>query len=220
MSAPLVVAGRASVLVVDDHRTFADLLALALSDQEDLYCAGTAHSMAQGLAMAERLRPDMVVMDVQLGDGDGIAATAELTARDEAVRVLVLTAHTDEMLLERAAAAGACALLPKDGSLTDMLQVLRSSQRGGLMVHPSLLRTLVTARREPSPYVPPLTGRERDVLRMLADGVDAQSIARRLGISVNTCRGYVRGLLTKLDAHSQLEAVAIAKKHGLLDGPG
>jgi DNA-binding NarL/FixJ family response regulator len=209
------------VLVVDDHTTFSDLLAMALNAEPDFTCVGTAPGVAKALTMVDELRPDIVLMDVRLGDGDGIAATAELTKLYPRLRVVVLTANTDTTLLERAADAGACCLLPKDGSLPDMLRALRSSRRGGLVVHPALLSALTAARpRRRSDFLPPLTRRERDVLRMLADGSDARTIAKDLGIAVTTCRGYVKNLLLKLNAHSQLEAVVIATNHGLVDvGP-
>ena len=210
-----------SVLVVDDHTTFSDLLAMALENEVDLTCVGTAASVSEALAKVKALSPDLVLMDVQLGDGDGIAATAELTALYPDLRVVVLTAHTDAALMQRAADAGACCLLPKNGSLPDMLQALRSSRRGGLVVHSALLTALVTSRpRRSSDALPPMTRRERDVLRMLADGSDARVIAKNLGISVSTCRGYLKNLLLKLGAHSQLEAVVIAANHGLVSvGP-
>ncbi len=207
---------RTRVLVVDDHRTFADLLALALAGQQDLECVGTATTAATALALAGRLDPDVVVMDVRLGEDDGLAVTAELTARSADVRVVVLTAHATQSLLERAAEVGACCLLPKDGSLEEMLVGLRSARRGGFVVHPTLMHTLMTGRRSIDPPPPALTQREHDVLARLAKGVDARSIARELGISVHTCRGHVRSLLGKLGAHSQLEAVATAIKVGLL----
>jgi len=210
-----------SVLVVDDHTTFSDLLAMALGNEPDFACVGTAACVEKALSMADELRPELVIMDVRLGDGDGIAATAELTRAYPDLRVVVLTAHIDTALMQRAADAGACCLLPKDGSLPDMLQALRSSRRGGMVVHPALLTTLMrsrTPRRADS--LPPLTRREREVLRLLADGSDARAIANVLGISVNTCRGYVKSLLLKLGAHSQLEAVVIATNHGLVSvGP-
>jgi DNA-binding NarL/FixJ family response regulator len=205
-----------SVLVVDDHTTFSDLLALALEREPDFTCVGTASTVAKALEMVDDLRPDLVLMDVRLGDGDGVAATAKLTRLYPELRVVVLTAHTDTALMQRAADAGACALLPKDGRLPDMLQALRSARRGGLAVHPTLLKALVTTQKPRSDYVPPLTRRERDVLRMLADGSDARAIAKSLGISVSTCRGYVKSLMQKLDAHTQLEAVVIATNRGLV----
>lgn len=206
------------VLVVDDHRTFSDLLALALAGQPDLECVGTAATAEAAVVLAERLQPDVVVMDVRLGDDDGLAVTATLTARSDEVRVVVLTAHATQALLERAAEAGACCLLPKDGSLEEMLAGLRSARRGGFVVHPTLMYALMTEPRRQGPPPPELTQREHDVLHRLADGTDVRTIARDLGISVHTCRGHVRGLLQKLDAHTQLEAVANATRVGLLSG--
>jgi len=206
-----------SVVIVDDHRVFAELLALALKSEADFECVGHAQSVADGAALVESLQPDIVVMDVKLGDGDGIAATAELTARYPDLRVVVLTAYVEQQLLQRAAAAKACALLPKDGELVGMLQVLRTAKRGGFSVHPELLRRLVGRAEAPKARPPALTKREQEVLQMLAAGLDARLIAREMNISVNTCRGYVKSLLAKLGAHSQLEAVAIAMRHGLIN---
>jgi len=205
------------VLVIDDHRTFTDLLALALRGEADLNCVGTAETVAAGIALADRLRPDVVVMDVHVGDDDGISATALLVARHPGIRVLVLTAHADQAVMRRASDAGACALLPKDGSLDEMLSALRTAREGGFVVHPQLLKRLLgSARQISTGYIPPLTRREHDVLQLLAAGLDARTAAKSLGITVHTYRGYVRNLLVKLDAHSQLEAVAIASKGGLL----
>jgi DNA-binding NarL/FixJ family response regulator len=164
------------------------------------------------------LRPDVVVMDVQIGADDGVDATAELTQMFPELRVVVLTAHADSLLMHRAGAAGACSLLPKDGSLPEFLAAVRSARPGGLAVHPTLLRLLMSSSPAGLVDVPLLTGREQDVLRLLATGMDTPAIADHLGISVHTCRGYAKGLLMKLDAHSQLEAVAIGARLGLVDG--
>ena len=190
---------------------------MTLDREPDRTCVGTAATVAEAMAMDEEFRPDLVLMDVRLGDGDGVAATAELTRTYPELRVVVLTAHTDTALMQRAADAGACCLLLKNGSLPDMLQALRSSRRGGLAVSSALLKALIPSKPTSDHYLPPLTRREREVLRMLAEGSDARAIAKNLGISVNTCRGYVKNLLVKLDAHSQLEAVVIATKHGLVN---
>jgi DNA-binding NarL/FixJ family response regulator len=177
---------------------------------------GHAQSVASGLDMVEALQPDIVIMDVRLGDGDGIAATAELTERFPELRVVVLTAFVDQALMQRAAAANACALLPKDGDLTSMLDALRTARRGGFTVHPRLLHRLVTPPIEVGRSKPSLTPREWDVLQLLATGLETRLIAREIGISVHTCRGHVKGLLLKLGAHSQLEAVAKAMQHGMI----
>lgn len=213
--------GPSRVLVVDDHRTFTELASLALATEDDLVCVGTATDSARARRLVDQHHPDVVLMDVNLGGEDGLVLTEELLRLCPSLRVVVLTAYADLGVLRRAASAGACALLPKNGSLPELLEVLRTARPGGLVVHPSLLRKLVGegGPAQTSP-VPRLTARERAVLERLAQGHDVRWIARDLDITVNTCRGYVKSLLAKLDAHSQLEAVVAATAHGLLHGPG
>ena len=207
-----------TVVVVDDHSTFADLLALGLKHEQGLSCVGTATTVAKGRMLVDQLRPDIVVMDVELGGEDGIDATAELVAKYPDLRVVVLTARSDSALIQRAADAGACCLLPKNGSLIEILQGLRTARQGELAVAPAMLKKLMmSGRPEPSRPSVSFSDRERDVLRCLSEGLDARRTASRLGISVTTCRGHIRRVLSKLGAHSQLEAVAIVKRHGLLD---
>ena len=202
------------VIVVDDHTTFSDLLCLALNAEDDLECVGTAADRDATLTMVSDVRPDIVVMDVHLGSDDGVELTAELTSRHEDLRVVILTAHASRDLMRRAIAARACGLLPKNGALPDLLRTLRSARRGGFVVDPRLFQSLLEKPEDPLPV---LTPRELMVLRQLAAGKDTTTVARQLGLSVHTCRGYVKSLLVKLDAHSQLEAVAIAIRRGIVD---
>jgi DNA-binding NarL/FixJ family response regulator len=204
------------VLVVDDHRVFAEALALALSVEDNLEVIGLAHSVTTGIALAQQLVPDLVVMDVRLGDGDGIAATAQLTRQFPAMSVVVLTGFVDTGLMQRVADAGASALLPKDGELTEMLQALRTARRGRFIVHPTLLKTLVGRDAPRTQDVPDLIGQEPQVLQLLAAGLDAVAISRELGMTVTATKEYVQHLLTKLGARSHLDAVVIAMRNGLL----
>jgi two-component system, NarL family, nitrate/nitrite response regulator NarL len=204
------------VVLVDDHRTFVQLLQFALGSTPSLSCVGVAYSPEDGLEVIAQHAPDVVVMDYDFPGSqyDGIQTTAAITARFPDVHVVLLTGHADGDLLHRAAAAGARALLPKDGSLPDLLNALQTIGSGVLLVHPSLLHEATTPRQ-----VDPLSAREHDVLAMLAIGLRAQDIADQLGISKNTCRGYIKSLLCKLDAHTQLEAVANARRRGLVTDP-
>lgn len=211
-----------TVTIIDDHQVFSELLALAVDAEPDLTCVGTAASMAAGLALVDATGPDVVVMDVRLGDADGIAATARLTAAHPRLPVVVLTAFADRSLLRRAAVAQACALVPKDVTVGEMMSVLRTARRGAYAVHPSLMRLLTAEPRIPQQRFPRLTEREQQVLQLLAAGSDARVIARELSMSVHTCRGYIESVLTKVGARSQLEAVAIAVRCGVVspDGSG
>ncbi|MGL4742770.1 MAG: response regulator [Dermatophilaceae bacterium] len=211
------------VLVVDDHRTFTDLLGRAIAHEPDLDWVGAVHTVEDAVSQTAALAPDAVIMDVQVGAGDGLEATATLVDLLPHLRVVVLTAYATASLLQRAMNVGASALLPKDGTLDDLLGALRDTDGDGFRVHPALLRRLLElqtgddglpTRADGRPVR--LTAREDEVLHLLADGLDPAAIARRLGISRHTSRGYVAALLTKLDAHSQLEAVAVARRAGLL----
>jgi DNA-binding NarL/FixJ family response regulator len=115
-----------------------------------------------------------------------------------------------------AAKAGACALLPKDGSLAEMLEAIRSAPRGKFLVHPAVLAQGSREGKSHGTPIPELTPRELQVLQMLGSGAGAHVIARELGISLATCRGHVKNVLAKLGAHSQLEAVVIAMQHRLI----
>ena len=205
------------VLVVDDHRTFTELLVLALDGLPDIECVGQAHDAATARCMVDELTPDLAIMDVELGEDDGIALSAELLGRYPELRIVVLTAHASRSLMTRAADAGVCALLPKVGSLPNVLHALRTARRGSFVVDQSLLQTLITRGVDDMPARhSPLSDRETEVLALMAEGVDARRASQRLDISIHTFRGHVRHVLSKLDAHSQLEAVAIAKREGLL----
>jgi DNA-binding NarL/FixJ family response regulator len=212
------VAAPLRVMVVDDHQTFADLLSLALSSEPDLQCIGTAGSAAEAVAMAAELRPDIVVMDIEMPRQDGLAATRRLREVVPDLVIVVVTAHRDPQWVLRATQAGASAFVPKNGSLPEMLDVLRRARNGGMLVAASAFGSAISAP-EPAIATPrvELTQRERDVLHCLNRGMAPKAIARVLGISLHTCRGYVKSLLSKLGVSSQLEAVVTAQRLGLID---
>ena len=160
------------VLVVDDHKTFADLLSLALSSEPDLDCVGTAGSAAEAVAMAAELKPDIVVMDIEMPRQDGLAATRRLREVVPDLVIVVVTAHRDPQWVLRATQAGASAFVPKNGSLPEMLDVLRRARNGGMLVAASAFGSMTTAP-EPTISTPrvELTQRERDVLHCLNRGM-------------------------------------------------
>jgi len=208
------------VVVVDDHQTFTELLALALDSLPDLECVGQAHSAAAAHDLVHRSAPDIVLVDVALGGDHGLALSAELVARHDHLRVVALTAQASRAQALGALRAGVCALLHKEGPLRHLLSTLRTARAGTFVVAPELLQSLTIRTGDDHvdvlPLATPLSDREIETLALMAEGVDARGAARRLDISVHTYRGHVRRVLTKLHAHSQLEAVAIAKRHRLL----
>jgi len=206
------------VLVVDDHRTFADLLAGALQ-AAGMDVLGTANTAGQAVAMAQDLQPDIVVMDIQMPREDGLSATRRLREVAPHAVVAVVSAHRDPEWVVRASQAGASAFIPKDGSLSEMIDVLTRVQAGQMLVAPSTFASAPTAGSRPAPEgqtAPRLTRREQEVLDCLGRGMQVKAIARVLGIRLETCRGYVKTLHSKLGASSQLEAVVKAQQLGLL----
>jgi DNA-binding NarL/FixJ family response regulator len=214
------------LLIVDDHRTIAELLALALQHEHDIEYVGHAGTARLGIEMAGDLEPDVVLMDFALPDLDGLQATAAIVAEHPRTRVILLTASSEPRLIAHAAAVGACAFVPKSAGLDVLLDAVRGARQGAMVVDPGLLGALADLaegrlRRadEPAPASVSLTAREREVLGMLAAGLDVGTVSRRLGISRHTGRGYVKSLLAKLGCHSQLQAVVVATRLGLLDPP-
>lgn len=203
------------VMVVDDHRTFAELLARALDAEDDMVCVGHARDGEEAVQMVAELQPDVVLMDLELPGRDGITVTGELTSRYPDLKVLILTAHAGSGELSRAGAAGACGFLAKDGSLDEVLDALRSAHCGSLLL-PSGVAAGFAQVPAPRGEEIGLTPRELEVLRLLGQGRDPRAIARELGVSLYTCRGYVKSVLAKLDVHSQLEAVVVASRSGLI----
>jgi DNA-binding NarL/FixJ family response regulator len=207
-----------TVLVVDDHRIFAELLSGALAAR-GLRPLGTATSGAQAVAMARDLQPDIVVMDIQMPGQDGLAATRRIRELSPGTVVAVVTAHRDPDWVVRAAQAGASAFVPKNGSLDEMIDVLTRVRADQMLVAPSAFGGGVPSEGPQVEDRPSLTRREQEVLECLGRGMPAKAIARVLGISLETCRGYVKSLHVKLGVRSQLEAVIRAQELGLLSSP-
>jgi DNA-binding NarL/FixJ family response regulator len=210
-----------AVLIVDDHPVFAQALAIAIDSSSGLRCAGVASTADGAMSLAEQARPDAVVMDIGLGDDDGIALTRELTSRFPETCVLILTGQNPSpSLVQASAEARASGFLPKAVSLGAVVDALSLLSTECFVTDRDLISALCAQRptrsSTSSAQADTLTHRERDILELLVDGVDVQAAALRLGITVNTARGYVKNLYRKLGVHNQLELLAVARRRDLL----
>jgi len=206
------------ILIVDDHTTFTELLTEALDREPDLFTVGSTSNGRRAIGLCRELDPDLVVLDYHLPDVNGLSVAAEILAEFPSIRIVMLTGDPTPEAVQHAATIGINAFLPKDGSLASMLSTLRTVRAGSFMVHPSLVAQLYArwSQHEHQNPAQTFTRRELEVLRLMAEGNDVRANAVILGISENTCRGYVKSILAKLEVHTQLEAVVSATRLGLV----
>jgi len=208
------------VLIVDDHEMFASSLRLALSSETDLDVVGTAATLAQAKNLLVTLEPDVVLLDHLLPDGLGVDSITELRRLRPAVQIVVLTAAAEDSMLVMATEAGCAGFLLKTSPLEELVAAVRTAAAGEMLVSSELLaRLLGRLRHDRSQPATDLTGREREILELIAEGLTNAAIAKRLFISVNTVRNHVQSLLAKLGAHSKLEALSVAVRDGLISPP-
>lgn len=208
---------RIRVLICDDHRLVAQALALMLAAQPDMEVVGVAGTVAEVRDLALARRPQVVLMDYVLPDGDGVAATAAIKAARPDVNVVMLTSLMDEDVLVAAIDAGCSGYVTKHKGADELTAAIRLAAAGEALVSPDMLaRLLPRLRRNHHGLGWDLTHREREVLDLLADGASKEVIAGRLYLSTNTVRNHIQSILTKLHVHSRLEAVAAATREGLV----
>jgi len=210
---------RIRVLVVDDHKMFAESLVNLLEREEDLAIVGQAGSVGELKRVLQETEPDVVLMDYRLPDGDGIEAAGYVRRERSEAQIVMLTGMSDDTVLLRAIDAGCAGFVTKDNAVEEAVAAIRAAASGEAVISPHMLSRLLPKLRREREQEPqsPLTPREREVLLLLAEGLSNGAIAERLFISLNTVRNHVQNLLSKLGAHSKLEAVAIAARNGLVD---
>ena len=212
-----------SLLICDDHKLLTDALAaIVKSDPELRLVADPVHNAADAIALAAEHRPDVVLMDIELGGPvDGIEATRRITTVSPDTQVIVVSGHTRPTVLVEAVEAGASGFMDKNSAVEDVLQVIHSASAGEVLVDPVVLARLLPvlaaerrASQDAKARLARLTRREREILGLMMDGHRNEVIAERLVLSVPTVRTHAQNILSKLDVHSQLEAVALAARGG------
>ena len=217
-------AEQVRVLLVEDHTAVREAIAGMFERESDLTVVGQAESLAEARELLHGV--DVAVLDLALPDGDGIALIPELRAASPGAQVLVLSANLDRAQTARAIDAGAAGALDKTADLDQVVDAIRRLRAGqALLASHEIVELLRFAghrreqEREDRQAIASLTHREREVLKALAAGLDGQTIADRLGISIRTERNHVARILNKLGVHTQLQAVLFALRYGLIDEP-
>jgi DNA-binding NarL/FixJ family response regulator len=217
------VTGPIRVLIADDQRVVREGLSMVLDLLPDVTVVGAASDGLEAVDLAERLRPDVVLMDLRMPHCDGVQATRRLRERVPGSRVVVLTTYSDDRSVLDALRAGARGYLTKDAGGAEIRAALRQVLDDAAVIDPAVQHHLVDAiaagRPDPravtdSPGA--LTPREAEVLGLIATGLSNAEIAGRLFISEATVKTHVNHLLTKIDARDRAQAVAYAYQHGLL----
>lgn len=210
------------VLLADDHRLVRTGLRMLLSTQPDIQVAGEAGDAEETLVETRRLRPDVVLMDLAMPKGGGLDATKRITESGLPTRVLILTAHAEAQYLLPVLRAGGSGYLLKDAADEELIEAIRAVNRGEAYLPPSAATLLMrdylrrVGESEPSDAFEQLSPREREVLRMTAEGYDARDIGERLYLSPKTVETYRRRAMEKLGLQNRAELVRYALRHGLL----
>jgi two-component system, NarL family, response regulator LiaR len=208
------------VLIVDDHAVVREGLRTFLALQDGIDVVGEAADGTQALAQAQRLTPDVILMDLVMPELDGVGAMQELRARGSASRVIVLTSFLDDDRLMAAIEAGAAGYLLKNVEPAELARAVRAAHAGEAIIDPAvaarLVRTLAQHSHSPVPDYERLTRREREVLELIAGGRSNKRIAAELGISEKTVKNHVGHLLEKLGVADRTQAALLAVRQGLI----
>ena len=208
------------ILLVDDQRLVREGIQILLDSESDLEVVGQAANGAEGLELVDNLGPDVVLMDVRMPVMDGVTATKEISKLHPDIAVIILTTFDDDDVIFEGLKAGAKGFLLKDISSAEMAAAIRTVAAGDGLIQPSVTRRVMaefsrlaeSRDQEESSLAEPLTDRELEVLRLIAQGLSNQEIADQLVITVGTVKNHVSSLLGKLGARDRTQAVIKAQE--------
>jgi two-component system, NarL family, response regulator DegU len=203
-----------TLLLVDDHHLLRQGLRRGV-EEAGFAVVGEAGDGVEAVRLAEELHPDLVLMDVTMPVLDGIEATRQLRARAPETRVVILTMHGEEEVVERALRAGAVGYLVKDCTIQQVAETLRTAA-GDTALSPGLATSMLGQLRSAEPAAPVLSRREEEVLQLFADGWSTTEVARRLYISPKTVKNHLASIYEKLDAGDRTQAVLTAVRMGIV----
>lgn len=202
------------VVIVDDHRVLTELLTAALSMSGEVAVIESVGTAMDAIARVGAVQPDVVVLDYDLPDSDGVSAVSSIKEACRTCRVLMLTSYTDPVILSEALDAGCDGFVTKRNGASEILSAVLAVASDEIPVSADMVRSLV--RPDNGSVGSGLTAHELDVLRSASRGHSNKEIAAELYLSVNTVRNHMQHILNKLGAHSKLEATSIAVRAGIL----
>jgi DNA-binding NarL/FixJ family response regulator len=202
-----------TVLIVDDHEVVREGLRLSLSRAAHIRVVGEAADGESAVELAMRRNPMVVIMDVRMPGMDGLEATRQLAEKLPDAKVLIFTAYSERSLLGRGFECGAKGYVLKEAPHSTLVRAIEKVAAGDGFVDPALMPQFLAGRDQNDM----LTPREREILQLLADGLSNADVAERLFISQETVKSHVRHILTKLEADTRTQAVAIALRDAIID---
>jgi DNA-binding NarL/FixJ family response regulator len=221
-TAAAATESRTRVMIVDDHPMWRDSVSRDLTDAGFEVIAAVGEG-TQAMRIAASVRPDVVVLDLQLPDVGGVDVTRGLLSAYPAAKVLILSASGEHRDVLGAVKAGATGYILKSASRTEFLDAVRRTAAGDAVFSPGLAGLVLGEFRrlatEPAPDTPRLTEREAEILRMVGTGMSYKQIAERLVLSPRTVQNHVQNTLNKLQLHNRVDLVRYAIEHGLDTGP-
>lgn len=207
------------ILLVDDHTLFRDGLRALFGSLPDIDVVGEAASGDKAIALAEELQPDVVLMDIQMPECNGVEATRQIVQTSPHIGVIVITMFEDDDSVFAAMRAGARGYVLKGADQEEMLRAIRAVARGEALFGPDIATQLTrffnTTPSQAAAAFPNLTERESEVLHLLAQGLSNQEIATRLTISVKTVRNHLSNIFSKLQVADRVQAIIRARDAGL-----
>ena len=207
------------VLIADDHAIVRSGITALLAQVPDIEVVGEASDGQQAITQAAILRPDVILMDLVMPNVDGIEAIRQIKARQPDSRILVLTSFAADDKVFPAIKAGALGYLLKESRPSDLIEAIRQVYRGESALHPTIARKVLHELTHPPARPPtpdPLTEREMDVLRLVAQGLGNQEIAAKLGVGDATVRTHVSNILAKLQLANRIQVALYALREGLV----
>ena len=209
------------ILLADDHKIVRDGLRTLIGKETGMEVVGEAENGRKALKMAEKIRPNVVIMDVTMPDMNGIEATRKMLTEVPGVKVIALSMHSDRRFVLGMLEAGASGYLMKDCAFDELAKAVRSVATGQTYLSPSIADVLVKGyldkvNEKISAARSPLTEREREILQLLAEGRSSKEIAAHLGVSVKTVETHRRNMMQKLNMRSVAELTKYAIREGLI----